>query len=180
MFVYNFKFNAKSLIKLLLIIIAIIIAIYIIISIFNLYNKSFKVKDEITEEKVIYLTAENYTNILKSVHDNIDNYVGKKICFTGYVYRLLDFKENEFVLARDMLVSSDKKSLIVGFLCDYKDIKSIENETWVEITGEITKGSYHGDIPIIKIKKLSKIEKPKDDIYVDPPDDTYIPTSSII
>ena len=51
------------------------------------------------------------------------------------------------------------QTLIVGFLCDYKDANFFENETWVEITGEITKGSYHGDMPIIKINKIDKIEK---------------------
>lgn len=179
MFVYNFKVNAKLLVKILFIIIAIVITIYFLITLHKIYSNSFKVKNYTKEENIIYLTAENYTNILKSVHENIDDYIGKKICFTGYVYRLLDFKETQFVLARDMIISSDMRTLIVGFLCDYKNIKEFENETWVEITGKITKGKYHGDIPIIKIKNIQKIEKPKDDIYVFPPDDTYIPTSTI-
>ena len=39
-------------------------------------------------------------------HENIDDYVGKKLCFTGYVYRVLDLQDNQFVLARDMIISS--------------------------------------------------------------------------
>ncbi len=179
MFVYNVKFNGKRLVKFLFVLVAIAITLYFAISAYKIYNNSFKVKDEINEDKTMYLTAENYTNILKAVHDDVDSYTGKKICFTGYVYRLLDFKDTEFVLARDMIISSDMQTLIVGFLCDCKNAKDFPNESWVEITGEITKGSYHGNMPIIQIKEIKQIEKPKDDIYVYPPDDTYIPTSAI-
>lgn len=179
MFVYNIKFNGKALVKLLFVIVAIAVTIYFVASAWKIYNNSFKVKDEIAEPDVMQLTAENYTNILKSVHDDIDSYVGKKICFTGYVYRLLDFKETEFVLARDMVVSSDMQTLVVGFLCDCKNAKDFENDSWVEITGEITQGSYHGDMPIIQVKEIKQIEKPQDNIYVYPPDDTYVPTSAM-
>lgn len=179
MFIYNVKINSKGLVKILFVIIAIIITIYFLFSAYKIYTNSFEVNDEITEENIMYLTAENYANILKAVHDDIDSYIGKKICFTGYVYRLLDFKDTEFVLARDMIISSDMQTLIVGFLCNYKDAKNFEDEAWVEITGEITKGSYHGDMPIIKINKIDKIQKPKDDIYTYPPDDSYVPTSAM-
>ncbi len=179
MFIYNFKINGKALVKVLFVIIAIAITIYFCVSAYKIYNNSFKVKDEIEEQDVMYLTSENYTNVLKAVHDDIDSYVGKKICFTGYVYRALDFKETEFVLARDMIISSDMQTLIVGFLCDSKNVKEFANESWVEITGEITKGTYHGDMPIIQVKEIKQIEKPQSNIYAYPPDDSYVPTSNL-
>ena len=179
MFIYNIKINGKAIAKILFVIISIIITIYFCLSAYKIYNNSFKVKDQIENSDVINITAENYTNILKSVHDDIDSYIGKKICFTGYVYRLLDFKETEFILARDMIISSDMQTLIVGFLCDSKDSKNFTDETWVELTGEISLGQYRGDMPIIKVKEIKQIEKPKNDIYVYPPDDSYVPTSVI-
>lgn len=179
MFIYNVKINGKAIVKILFVIIAILITIYFCISAYKIYNNSFKVKDKMQDPDIMYLTAENYTNVLKAVHDDVDSYVGKKICFTGYVYRLLDFKETEFVLARDMIISSDMQTLIVGFLCDYKNAKDFGDESWVEITGEITLGKYHGDMPIIEVKEMKQIEKPKDDIYAYPPDDSYVPTSVV-
>lgn len=179
MFIYNVKINGKQVVKILFAIIAIAVTIYFLVSAYKIYNNSFKVKDEIKEPDVMYLTAENYTNILKAVHDDIDSYIGKKICFTGYVYRLLDFKETEFVLARDMIISSDMQTLIVGFLCDCKNAKDFADESWVEITGEITSGTYHGDMPIIKVTEIKQIEKPQSDIYAYPPDDSYVPTSAM-
>ena len=115
MFVWNIKLNGKKLVKIFLVIIAIAITIYFAISAYMIYSNSFKVKDEVNSSNMINISNNNYTNILKSVHDDIDSYVGKEICFSGYIYRLIDFKETEFVLARDMIISSDMQTLIVGF-----------------------------------------------------------------
>ena len=141
MFIYNVKVNGKAIVKVLFVLISILISIYFCTSAYKIYNNSFKIKDGLQEPDVIHLSTENYTNILKAVHDDIDSYIGKKICFTGYVYRCVDFKETELVLARDMIISSDMQTLIVGFLCDYKKTKDFENESWVELTGEIIKGN---------------------------------------
>ena len=176
MFICNCKVNAKLITKILFVIICLIVTIYFLISVWNIYNNSFKVKDEIKDENIINITSKNYTNILKCVHENIDDYVGEKICFSGYIYKMYDFEDNQFVLARDMIISSDNQTVVVGFLCECNNLNYFTNNTWVEIVGEITKGNYHGDIPVIQIKKIKKIEKPNQDINVYPPDNTYIPT----
>ena len=170
MLIYNLKFNGKFFTKILFIIIGLIVTAYFLISAWKIYSNCFKVKDVQTQENVINITADNYTNVLKTVHENLESYIGKKICFTGYVYRNLDFKDNQFVLARDMLISSDNQSLIVGFLCECKKAKDYENNSWIEITGEI---------PVIKIKNIKQIEKPSENIIVYPPDDTFVPTFNI-
>ena len=178
MFVYNVKLNSKNIVKISLIIISIIVVIFFLLSLYKILSSTFSVNDEVPEPDVAYIKAEEYTNILKSVYENLDTYMGQKICFSGYVYRNLDFSENQFVLARDMLVEGRTESLIVGFLCSHKEAKAYADGTWVEITGEITKGNYHGDIPIIKVTKVKQIEKPADE-FVCPPDATYIPTGII-
>lgn len=175
----NIKVNGKAIVKILFILIAVLITIYFCISTYKIYSNSFKIKDELNSSDVMYLTSENYANVLKAVHDDIDSYVGKTICFSGYVYRLVDFKETEFVLARDMIISSDMQTLIVGFLCDSKKAKEFANDSWVELTGEITEGNYHGSMPIVEVKEIKQIEKPQNDIYTLPPSENYIPTSSI-
>jgi len=178
MFIYNFKLNVKSIVKVVFIIITIIITIFFLISTYKIISESFKVKDKMDTPDIAYIEPNNYTNILKSVYENLDTYIGQKICFSGYVYRQIDFSDTQFVLARDMLTSSSNQTLIVGFLCDYKNSKDFQDGVWVEIVGEITKGDYHGEVPIIKIKEIKQIEKPSEE-YVVPPDDTYIPTSVI-
>ena len=136
------------------------------------------INDEVRHSDITEILPNNYTNILKAVHDDINSYIGKEIKFSGYVYRIIDFTENQFVLARDMIL--DSQAYVVGFLSEYDGIKGIENGTWIEITGKIIQGKYHNqDIPIIKVNSLVIIEKPKDE-FVQPPSNTYIPTSAIL
>ena len=104
--------------------------------------------------------------------------MGKKIRFSGYIYRVSDFTEKQFVLARDMIISSDLKTLVVGFLCNYGDAKKFETNSWVEIVGTITKGNYHESVPVIDVEEIKKITKPTE-CYVYPPDNSFVPTANI-
>lgn len=178
MFIFNIKINSKNIVKTAFIIMSIIITIFFIISIYRILAESFRVRDEISVPEVSVIESSNYTNVLKSVYENLDEYVGQTICFKGYVYRNSDFKENEFVLARDMTTSRQNETLVVGFLCNYKDSKNFIDGTWIELTGTIEKGNYHGEIPILKVIKISVTDKPEDAL-VCPPDDTYVPTAVI-
>ena len=185
MFIFNFKLSKSWIAKLLIVTFACISIILCIIGTIKIINEITKEKtlvesDCMPEGKVANLTEKNYTNILKTVHENIDSYVGKKICFTGYVYRVLDLQDNQFVLARDMIVNSNSQTVVVGFLCEYDEAKNFEDNTWVQVTGEIYKGDYHGDMPIIKVTDIKTVDKPSQEEYVYPPDDSYIPTSGIL
>ena len=96
------------------------------------------------------------------VYDDIDTYVGQSINFTGYVYKTKDFNDTQFVLARDMLINSDSQSVVVGFLCNYDNTQNLKEGTWVNVTGQIIKGYYHDEIPIIHINKLKETNKPEE------------------
>ena len=182
MFVFNIKLNKKAIFKTSLAIMIIICvgigvaAVYNVISSINLENNL--IDDSIPYNEIAEIKPENYTNILKSVHENLDTYIGQKIRFSGYVYRLNGFSENQFVLARDMDIGN-KQTLIVGFLCSYENIKDFPIYTWVTITGEITKGNYNNsEIPILKITAIEESTKPEN-ATVALPDDTYVPTAVI-
>lgn len=180
MFIYNFKVSGSKIFKIFAIIVSILIIILFGAAIYRIYtnvSREEMVYDSVNTD-ITSISPKNYTNILKAVHDNLDNYIGQKIKFSGYIYRVYDFNEEQFVLARDMIISSDFQTLVVGFLCNYKDSKNYKDGTWVEITGEITKGHYHGEIPQINILQIQQIEKPNDE-YVYPPDNEYIPTSNL-
>ena len=77
-----------------------------------------------------------------------------------------------------MVVQGSSKTLIVGFLCSHQEASKFSDGVWVEITGEISRGNYHGEVPIIKVIKIKKVDKPTDE-FACPPDSTYIPTGII-
>ena len=180
MFVYNLKINGNKTIRIVILSIIIIAILILSVSVYNLYRKStFVISDNIKSGEVANIDSNNYTNILREVYNDIDTYVGQQINFTGYVYKLYDLKDTEFVLARDMLINSDSQSVVVGFLCSAENAKNFQEGTWVNVTGTIIKGYYHNEIPVIDINKIEKVEKPQDE-FVYPPDDMFIPTSVIL
>lgn len=178
MFVYNIHFNKTKFIKILFAIIAIVLIFLFLYAAYRIFSQSISVNDKLPNPDVINIEANNYTNVLKAVHNDLNTYVGKKISISGYIYRVSDFNENQFVLARDMIISSNLQTLVVGFLCNSNNAKNFEDGCWVSITGEITKGYYYEEIPVIEITKIEKSEKPND-CYVYPPDDNYIPTVNL-
>lgn len=182
MFIYNVKINGSKLFKYFFLSIVLLVIVIVGIVSFKVFYGASNSSSNFSclpQNKVTKLSVTNYTNVLKTVHENIDDYVGIQINFTGYVYRVLDLKENQFVLARNMIISSDFQSVVVGFLCECDNAKDFEDGTWVELTGKITKGDYHGDMPIIKVTEMKRVDKPNDE-FVYPPDESYIPTSGLL
>ena len=183
MFICNFHINSKKIFRLCLTFMIIAILLLFVLVIYRIFsNNRFKVSDIIKNDDITKITPDNYTNYLHASYEDIDSYIGTKIQFTGYIYRLIDFEDTQFVLARDMkLENSPNQFFVVGFLCEFDDAKDFQNNEWVEITGEITCGKYHNEnVPLIKVIKMEKTEKPNEnELYVSSPDNTYIPTSAM-
>ncbi len=182
MFIYHVKINGSKTFRYFFIGIVLLVVIIVGIVSFRIFQGASSSSENsscLPHQKMAKLSTNNYTNVLKTVHEHIDDYVGIQINFTGYIYRVLDLNENQFVLARNMIISSDFQSVVVGFLCEVNNAKDFEDGTWVELTGEITKGNYHGDMPILKVIDIKKTNKPNDE-FVYPPDESYIPTSGIL
>lgn len=148
--------NIKFSLKLFIIIFSLIIILFSILCFSKLYFN-----------QTIVMNNENYTTILKDVHDNTKKYIDKNIVTSGYVFRMNDFNKKQFVTARDMIVSENDYR-IVGFLCETEEIKNFENNSWIEIKGTIKLKEYHGPMPIIKVYEIKKITTPNE-AFVSPP-----------
>lgn len=182
MFVFNVKLNRTRIFKFILAIMAIICIALVGMGIVKMINSNNEIQKSnstcMPTNEVAYLTDENYTNILKEVHENLDTYIGQKICYTGYVYRVPELEDNQFILARDMQIENTNQTVIVGFLCSLQNAQEFENYSWIKITGSIEKGYYLGDIPCVNISEIEKTSKPENCV-VPPPRDTFIQTSVI-
>ena len=182
MFVYNVSLNKTNTVKFIFVVVAIALLVFLGISGYRIImasmDRSITVQDNIPNDNVVILTTENYTNVLKTVHDNVDNYVGKTIELEGYIYKLPDFNEMQFVLARDMVINSSLQTLVVGFLCNYNKANEFSNNTWVELTGKIIKGKFYEEIPVIEITEIKQKDRPKE-YMVYPPDEHFIPTINL-
>ena len=167
MFIYNFKINGTKVFKIFFIGIVLLVTCILCICVYRIFRgagENFIVDDNIGENEIQQISPDNYTNVLKSVCEDVDTYIGKKISFTGYVYRVNDLSGNQFILARNMLLPENTQYVVVGFLCEIDNAKDFQDNTWVKVTGEIQKGAYHGsDMPIVKITEISLTDKPSED-----------------
>ena len=72
------------------------------------------ISNNIINNKILEINSNNFTTFLKNCNENIDSYVGKTVHISGFVYRLSDFAQNQFVVARLMPIhyesASNKKS----------------------------------------------------------------------
>lgn len=155
--IFNIRLSYSKLLSIIIIILATVFVFFAVITLTK----------QILSNNYIEITNSNYTTVLNDAYDNIEKYLGKNISVTGYIFRLSDFGNNEFVIARDMLVD-DNHSQVVGFLCNYNQISQFEINTWVRINGIIEKGHYFGEVPIIRIKSIKKVTTPNE-IFVSPP-----------
>lgn len=131
MFVLNVKFNKKIFIKVFTIVVIILVTTLFIFTIKKVIipaskNKMLKmnvnanainkddISNNITNNKILEINSNNFTTFLKNCNENIDSYVGKTVHISGFVYRLSDFAQNQFVVARLMPIhyesASNKKS----------------------------------------------------------------------
>ncbi len=106
-------------------------------------------------KNTIIVTKDNYIKILSDSHDNIDDFVGKKIVVSGYVYLQENFSYNHFVIAKNLIVVPGDEPCIVGFLCENLSNYSFYSNDTIRIKGKIVKG-YYNDVyyPIIQFKQF--------------------------
>lgn len=159
MYIRNIKLNTK---KILIVCLVIAIAVALILELNS--NSSTPLPTKTYDYE---LNEENFTTILKQAHNNIDSCVGKTVKASGFVFTLYDFKQNNFVCGRNMMLDGEEK--VVGFLCEYNGDLDLAQGEWIEISGVITKGYYMGDMPVIKVDKIKKITAPAN-TFVKAPD----------
>lgn len=167
MFICNLKINKKKLVSVFTIS---VVALAVLLLFLTFYKIFFNANNTAVQNKPLTITSKNYTNFLKDCHENIDKYIDTTITITGYVYRMPDFNNNQFVLARTMLINSDNKAVVVGILSESNDIKNYKNSDWITCTGILKKGDYHGDMPVLSVTNIESSKIPDDDIVYAPTD----------
>ena len=167
MFICNLKLNKNVLCRMFIVLSLVVVFFIILYSIYVIFFKKSQTCDSY-KNNIIDLNESNYTNILKAANENIDSYIGVRVRVIGYVYRLIDFNESQFVVARDMKLNNSSQSLIVGFLCESKNASKYSDRTWVEVVGKIKRGKLNEELAILDVISIKPVTKPNQ-IFVSPP-----------
>ena len=117
-------------------------------------------------KKRIVVEDRNYMFFLNEAYNDADEYLGKEIEITGFIYRDDGLKKNELVLARIMMVCCSADTQIVGLMCNYGDSFKFDNDTWVRVVGVLEENDSFDGVKL-NIVSLEKVDKPKNE-YVYP------------
>ncbi|WP_112182272.1 MULTISPECIES: TIGR03943 family protein [Paraliobacillus] len=133
----------------------------------NLYSNTIskeehdKLIDELSEQNSIEMTDQLYTTYHQEINMNADDYVGKEIKVTGFVYKEESFSANQLVLGRFIITHCVADAGVIGFLTEMDIAEELDEDTWVEAVGTIYLQEYEGDLlPAIKVTEWNVVEEP--------------------
>ena len=118
------------------------------------------------DKKVIQVTTENYMEVMEVIYDYPDQFAGKTIELTGFVYNDPNNKDSQF-LFRFGIIHCIADSGVYGLLTTGAP-QHFENNTWIQAKGTLSI-EYHKQLkqslPVLHIRDCQTITKP-DNPYV--------------
>lgn len=118
----------------------------------------------------IEVTEKSYMEILTTLDMFLDQFVGKKLTISGFVYRDDSIDPGKFVLGRFAIQCCTADAMPYGVMVTGGDLNTdrYANDTWLKITGTIEKTDYQGTtIMGLKLEKAEPIPA-SEDPYVYP------------
>jgi putative membrane protein len=100
----------------------------------NLYKKD-----------LIQVKEEGFIEILSSVDLFMNNFVGKKMEISGFVYREEGMSSNQFVVARFSVQCCSADASPYGVMVQFDKGLTLAKDSWVKVTGTIGKSTYDGN-----------------------------------
>jgi putative membrane protein len=111
----------------------------------------------------IKITNLNYTEAVCEINNFPQDYIGKKVTMTGFVFRSPELASNQISLVRYVVMCCTADSLPYGIMSEGTDTKNYPDGTWLTIEGVVQMSKYDDkDAPTIKITSLQKIEEPQE------------------
>ena len=118
------------------------------------------------KQDTIQVTTENYMEVMEVIYDYPDEFVGKTLEFTGFVYNDPSDQKSQF-LFRFGIIHCIADSGVYGLLTT-GNTQHFENNTWIHAKGKLAM-HYHKSLgqslPTLEVESFDKVEKP-DNRYV--------------
>lgn len=120
-------------------------------------------KKAMLKSDVIRVNDGNFISVTRVLDQWKEEFVGKKIEYSGFVYREPDFEEDQFVIARFGISCCAADASVYGTIASTGEGKLLQNDEWVKVSGTLSTTTYQDvEIPLIVIEKLTKIKQPND------------------
>jgi putative membrane protein len=128
------------------------------------YNEQFAdLGMKLYKKDLIQVKVDGFIEILSSIDLFQDNFIGKKIEISGFIYHEEDMKPNQFVVARFSISCCSADASPFGVMIESSSANKFPKDSWVKVTGIIGKTTYaENDIMKIDATKIEKIAAAKD------------------
>ncbi len=109
----------------------------------------------------ISIKDKGFMETVTSIDFYMNNFIGKKVEISGFVYREDGMEENQFVVSRFAVQCCSADSAPFGFMVESSLGKNLKKDTWVNVTGTLDTTPYGGN-EILKIDatRIQRIEAP--------------------
>ncbi|RKP53998.1 TIGR03943 family protein [Cohnella endophytica] len=115
------------------------------------YNKDYaKLGMVLYQQNVIEMKDEWFIEKLQAMNTFADNFKGKTIKITGFVYREDGMPESQFIIGRMAMTHCIADISPYGIIVDSPDASQFENDSWITVTGTIDSTTFH-ELKVIKI-----------------------------
>lgn len=120
------------------------------------------------QQDLIEMKDEWFIEKLTAMNTFANNFQGKQIRITGFVYREDGLPEGQFIVGRMAMTHCIADISPYGIIIDTPDAASYANDAWVTVTGTIDTTTFHG-MNVIKIDAGSiESAKPSSAPYIYP------------
>ena len=133
------------------------------------YEMTRPLAAKLSQMSFINVTDRDYTEIMNEFEFYSQDYVGKEISMTGFVFRPPAISQHQFSLVRYVIVCCAADALPYCVLCELKAARDYEDGTWLTIRGIIEQATYDNKaVAAVRITSAQKIKEPANP-YVYPP-----------
>jgi putative membrane protein len=119
--------------------------------------------NKLTKNSTIKIEDSFFSVFYEEINHDIDQYVGKKIELTGFVYKEDGLAEDQLILSRFLISHCVADASIIGFLTTFPEASNLDEDTWVQANGVIEMATYNGNhIPIVRVTDWKKVKEPNE------------------
>jgi uncharacterized repeat protein (TIGR03943 family) len=126
------------------------------------YKEMRTAADKYLSKDSIQITNENYMEVMEAIYDYPDEFEGKTVQFTGFVYNDPSHANSQF-LFRFGIIHCIADSGVYGLLTK-GNTRQYENNTWITAKGKLV-NHYHKELkqnlPTLEIDSFTKVDKPE-------------------
>lgn len=117
----------------------------------------------IYDAELIKVEEHSFTEILTTLDLYLDNFIGKKIEITGFVYRTDAMNDQQFAVGRFAMICCSADAAPYGVFSEFALANQYKSDEWITVTGTIGKTNFNGfEIMKIDVTSIQKAEAPSE------------------